>query len=724
MPFFVIGSGGGTPGGGDMDKSVYDTNNNGVVDKVDTLPTDSLLDGEMVRFDSATGEMEGAGDINTDLQVDFGDKDLLCKSVVTEAASVDVGAGLTLSDNGGDLQLTSNVTGKQFIAIDSRVEDSGSFQPEWGRRDPKEYGVIIQPDFSQTQNVSSVEYTTIDDSAVDKLYLKSGASHTNFRFEVVSNSTGETIRYYPNRHDFSRGIGDSIGVGDVTFEFPAVRVPEGQTITVNFFADEPILLSTDPLGVPYFAVDRQIVTDEQVITAESDAMLRMMGEKSTQVSSGLAVSADGALGVATTFSVSSGSIDLFGVAYNLDRFDSGVVSFDAVNAVTPLYSTPALNYVIAQFDGSISVRPFPPSNLQRRTECLIGIVVFDGVVITEVVPVKFNYRQVGNQLADFMDAVGNLKVNDDGTIFPATVGGLALSHTDIDMFGSNINFLEPRDPHARTYVAQDPITNMSRYLGDGTLNATGLTNIDPANYNPAGGNTYVAMPGGANRAQIIQVWMRVDTGEPIYLPGQTDYTSISAATAAFVNYRPTLPEVIRIGAVKLGSIIVRAGATDLSDEGDAIFVPTTKFGDVNPLAEPISDIEPTPVNGNRVYYDLALNKLVDTGEYSPVNIVGSNFTIPAGVRTAKYIVENVASDITITLPDTTIPDAKFEFEFVNSRRAFGGWGVSGFNVIVTWNDGVDDYFVTLTPDPLKGDQDYESYTFRFDFNEWRFTYNG
>lgn len=372
----------------------------------------------------------------------------------------------------------------------------------------------------------------------------------------------------------------------------------------------------------------------------------------------------------------------------------------------------------------MAIRFTPPTNAERRTECLIGIVVFDGVAITEIVPVKFVYQQIGNQLVDFMDAVGNLKVNDDGTITPATIGGLTLAHTDIEIFGSNINFQDPTDPHHRMYAGQDPITNMSRYLGNGLKPADSLSTIDPSNYNPSGGGTYTNLPGGANTTQIIQIWIRVDTGEPIYIPGQTDYNNISSAISDFANYRPILPEVVTVGSVKLGSIIVRSGATDLTDESDAVFVPTTKFGDVSPLAEPVSDIEPTPTDNSLLYYDLALNKLVDSGiQYATIG-AGSNFTVPAEFVKCRYIIEPVGN-MTITLPDAyNPPNPNYELEFINSRRAFGGWNEVDRIVTVTWNDGVDDYFVELTPDPLKGDQDYESYTFRFDFNEWRFTYNG
>jgi hypothetical protein len=667
--------------------------------------------------------MEGSDDINDDLQVDFGSKDLKCKSVITESASVNVGPGVTLSDRGGFVQSRSNVTGRDFIALDYQIDTGGTQKPIYYKRDARVIRDVVQPDDSQTMTgITSYAVTPTKDQDISRVYVKLVNPVTNYRARVTSDVTGEVVKYIPSRNDWDNGTGINYAAGEQFFDLDSPLAEDlGFPLTVDVLADQSIDVLGDGV-LPWRAVDSYDITNETVLTYTDPLFERLFSEHSTQVTSGLDINPDGAIGVATTFTVSGGALESVDPAFTTDTTSSETIEFATNANIAPLFNLPNLNWIVATSVGTVVVRSSPPTSEQRRSEALLGVVSFDGAVITESVSIKQNYRQIGNQLIDFMNAVGNLKVNDDGTIEPATVGGLTLAHTDVELFGNNINFVSDSNPHYREYSGQDPITNMVRYLGDGTLQATGLSDIDPSNYNPSGGGTYTSMPGGANRAQIIQIWIRVDTGTPIYLPGQIDYTNISDAISEFVNYRPVLPEVISVGSVKLGSIIVRSGATDLTDEADAVFVATTKFGDVNPLAAPVSDIEPTPVDNNMVMYDLSLNKLVDSGMAGTAFNIQNNFSIPAGVWKARYVVENVASDITITLP--VAPNANMEYEFINSRRAFGGWEVSGFNVIVTWNDGVDDYFVTLTPDPLKGDYDYESYTFRFDFNEWRFTYNG
>jgi hypothetical protein len=72
----------------------------------------TLSDNEMVKANVGGTEIVGTGDTNTPTEVDFGSKDVRCKSVITEAGSVDVGPALTISERGGYQQNHSDVSGK------------------------------------------------------------------------------------------------------------------------------------------------------------------------------------------------------------------------------------------------------------------------------------------------------------------------------------------------------------------------------------------------------------------------------------------------------------------------------------------------------------------------------------------------------------------------------------------------------------------------------------
>lgn len=225
-----------------------------------------LLDGEMTRFNETTEKIEGSGDINTDSEVSFGDKVLICKSVQTEPASVLIGGGIELSDGGGYLRIKSNMTGRDFYPIDYLVDRiNGSSHPTYDERAILEVKHEVQGDFSQQMfGVTSYTINPVIDQAVSRVYFKLINPVTDFRAKVTSNVTGEILRWIPSKFDFDNGNGIPLGVGE---QFLDVDAPIGETagypLTVEIFANESIDVLGDGVDI-WRAVDRNIITLENI----------------------------------------------------------------------------------------------------------------------------------------------------------------------------------------------------------------------------------------------------------------------------------------------------------------------------------------------------------------------------------------------------------------------------------------------------------------------------
>ncbi len=229
-------------------------------------PTD-LADNEMVRWNTATSALDGTGDTNTDTGVDFGAKDVRCKTVITEAGSVKVGPAITIEERGGYLQETLSTTGNKYVVVDYQIEDSGSSKPTYDSRAAKQVRVVTQPDDSQViPNFTSYQISPPVDEDISVVYLKFNNNASNFRLQVVSDVTGEAIKYFPSENDWRKNTGVTVTAGEyqVVFETPLAETTDAP-FTVNLLADAAIDLLGDGVN-PWRAVDSQTITQLPMAT--------------------------------------------------------------------------------------------------------------------------------------------------------------------------------------------------------------------------------------------------------------------------------------------------------------------------------------------------------------------------------------------------------------------------------------------------------------------------
>lgn len=152
--------------------------------------------------------------------------------------------------------------------------------------------------------------------------------------------------------------------------------------------------------------------------------------------------------------------------------------------------------------------------------------------------------------------------------------------------GTGIVFLgnilaDINNPNIVSMTAASP-TTFRVFLRDGTVESTiysGLgtdTLIDPTVYDggATAGDPLIAVPGSNNQSQIFRVFWQPGalTGPEIrFIHGQVLFANIGEALNGLATYFPLIPTPVELGAIDLGGVIVRKGASDFTNQGDAVF---------------------------------------------------------------------------------------------------------------------------------------------------------
>ena len=233
----------------------------------------TLADNEMVKANAGGTELVGTGDTNSDTEVDFGSKDVKCKTVITESSSVDVGPGVTLSDRGGFVESRSNVTGNDFLTLDYMIDDNGTEKPIYYSRGAKVVRDVVQPDDSTAMNgITEYSLSPTKDQDILRVYVKLVNPVTNYRARVTSDVTGEVVKYIPSRNDWDKGAGLDFAAGEQFFDLDSPLAElVSYPLTVEVLADQSIDVLGDGVD-PWRAVDSQDITELQILD-ETDAAL-------------------------------------------------------------------------------------------------------------------------------------------------------------------------------------------------------------------------------------------------------------------------------------------------------------------------------------------------------------------------------------------------------------------------------------------------------------------
>ena len=200
------------------------------------------------------------------------------KSIVVPQGSVGIGAGLTLSEIGGELLATSNVTGNRYLIpiypLSQQTQITTDDRAMYSKLGAMESDVVINSDQSTDTTITSFTYSPTFSFIHFAFSLIVVNDLTNFRARVTSTATNEVTRYFPSRRAWEAGTGVSLASGTTQVFTPYTvvdgdeqlpfRYTQGVTYTIEYAADQAVVLRGDGT-VPYLIADIQRITQTNLL---------------------------------------------------------------------------------------------------------------------------------------------------------------------------------------------------------------------------------------------------------------------------------------------------------------------------------------------------------------------------------------------------------------------------------------------------------------------------
>ena len=270
-------------------------------------------------------------------------------------------------------------------------------------------------------------------------------------------------------------------------------------------------------------------------------------------------------GVTTNYTISAGTGKIFDGANYHD------VSWGYL--VVP-YPGGTDNYIALDENAQVVSQGTEYTPTQTRSLIFIGEVFsLDTINVLRVLNYP-NYLQWGlNQLRDLSDSIGIFTIS--GNIFTPGTTAMTIDKTSGYLYKSGANYnLDIRDPNRtfETLAIEPNFTYGTQTNLIPPINGTNL--INPTDYDSGG--VVTPCPGGANISQIQRVYLSL-TGDIIVFYGQQTYSTLEDALNAVVT-DPFESNLDFSASILRCLLVIRCGATDLTDTADAVFIEATRFG--------------------------------------------------------------------------------------------------------------------------------------------------
>ncbi len=340
------------------------------------------------------------------------------------------------------------------------------------------------------------------------------------------------------------------------------------------------------LGATRLLVDEQAAPDtpasgEGVIYAKTDGNLYFKNDAGTEV---LLIAGDVATGVCaggvlsvgtpdTTFSISDGHGYVVDSTTNPPTVTT--VTWSGKTNVSATYiGSGILSYISIDSSGNVVQSATRPTPVQRRTQIFLGVLVH--VNLANINTVNQEQQVCGNtsaQARDIMDAIGFL--NTTGNVYSANGANLNIDKSVGTVLGGGANWAtSQQSPNILTLAALTAAPFQYRlYNGD---NHTGLSQTDilPDILDNGTGTPSTV---NNNKFTIQRIYSFLSNAVKIQ-PGQTEYSSIDDAIAAVTDDAFVVEPSILDNGIYRAALVVKKGATDLSDTTQARFISVGKFG--------------------------------------------------------------------------------------------------------------------------------------------------
>lgn len=253
------------------------------------------------------------------------------------------------------------------------------------------------------------------------------------------------------------------------------------------------------------------------------------------------------------------------------------VTWGNMNALeTPYLATHDTSYVYIDKNGAIGFHTDVPSNEDRRDYIELGWL--DHTSRTEIgfaMVEPFYNSDIQAQFNDFIEAFGSFNI--DGNVYGA-YSGLTIQRTAGKTFDGNANYyVSKKDPHVVTTELEAP-ASITYYYRDGTLNgwvndSASTIYVDP-NYYDDNSGSLVSVPSGKWTIQPIAFYANMLANDIQY--GQQVYDTVEEALSALET--PVAMNPYNSYDTFRCWLVVKQGATDLTDSSQARFITAGKFG--------------------------------------------------------------------------------------------------------------------------------------------------
>lgn len=180
--------------------------------------------------------------------------------------SIQVGEGLTVSAAGVIPIFISQLTGIKYIPTMFIYDELTGSEKPFTLDISTPATLIVQPVFSTSTPLSGMFTNTVTSSAfINSLGVKTDAlaTLTDVRLELVAQSTGEPIFYFPSKAAWNAGIGEDLTAdasGDIVIDLgeAPLGLLVGEVIDVNYVISSGVLYGDG--AIPYQELVRQLVT--------------------------------------------------------------------------------------------------------------------------------------------------------------------------------------------------------------------------------------------------------------------------------------------------------------------------------------------------------------------------------------------------------------------------------------------------------------------------------
>ena len=253
-----------------------------------------------------------------------------------------------------------------------------------------------------------------------------------------------------------------------------------------------------------------------------------------------------------------------------------IVNIPSQENISPTYlATDATSYLFVDRLGNLVFNNYGSTPEDRRELIFVGWIDHtDNLSITGVKVQPFSTTAAVSQLNDFFLSFGPFNIS--GNAYYAA-GGLQVARSAGETFDSNANYsVNKQSPHILTTDIESPcgIYYYYRDNSGGWINGTEISSVvDPNHYDNKTG-ILEPVPSGKWTIQVIAFYAQTLATDVQY--GQVVYDTFASAKSALQDAVDINPynsyDTFR------GWLIVKQGATDLSDVSQATFVAAGKFG--------------------------------------------------------------------------------------------------------------------------------------------------